>query len=224
MFSASFLVSFAEGMANDQKEALYADLDAFGDTLGEVHVIGSVLTPATMQPGDIMFEMGFQDQASYESAKSSEGWQSLKNLLADSSKVSLYQFAAYGDDGVLHLTDTQSSTCHRLLFTHVRDGADPDMVQHAYEMMPYMQDFVPGFTNSKMSKTVESEGSNTWDYVFECDYKDPSVYPGAYIMRPVHITYIDKFFEPACKEWVFSPDLCTSVIETEVPFLANFAE
>lgn len=107
---------------------------------------------------------------------------------------------------------------------HVRDGADPAMVEEAYEMSHHMQDFIEGFNNSKIAKTVESEGTTSWDYVFECDYADPSVYAGAYLMHPIHITFIDRYYEPACKEWVFTPDLCTSVIETDGPFLANWAE
>ena len=224
MFSASFLVSYAEGLPEADQQALYADLEAAGKALSDVSVIGVVLEPATQSPGNIMFEVGFPNQEAYEAAKATDAWTGLKDMLADTKRVSLYQFAAYGDDGVLKLTDTEKATCHRLLFTHVRDDADPDMVAHAYEVMPYMQDFVPGFVNSKISKVVESEGSQTWDYVFECDYADPSVYPGAYIMHPIHITYIDRFFEPACAQYVFTPDLCTSVIETDGPFLANYAE
>ena len=224
MFSAAFLVSYAAEMADDQKAALYADLEALGQALSDVSIIGAVITESTANPGDILFEIGFPNQDAYEAAKATEEWAELKAILADPARVSLYQFAAYGDDGVLKLTDTEKSTCHRLLFTSVREGADPDMLALSYEVMPYMQDYINGFNNSKISKVVESEGSMRWDYVFECDYDDPSVYPGAYIMHPIHITYIDRFFEPACKEWVFDPFLCTSVIASDGPFLANYAE
>ena len=107
---------------------------------------------------------------------------------------------------------------------HVRDGADSEMVEKAYTSTSHMREYVPGFLNSKVAATVESGGHSTWDYVFECDYADPSVYPGAYIMHPIHIAYVDRFFEPACAQWVFEPDLCTSVIATDAPFLANYPD
>ena len=43
-------------------------------------------------------------------------------------------------------------------------------------------------------------------------------------MHPIHITFIDRYFEPACEQWVFTPDLCTSVIEVDGPFLSNYAD
>ena len=139
------------------------------------------------------------------------------------AQVALYQFVAYGD-GLFQLTDTERSRGHRVLLMNVREGADPAMVEEAARMSHRMQDFIDGFNNSKVAPVVESEGSNSWDYVFECDYEDPSVYSGAYLMHPIHITFIDRYFEPACEQWVFTPDLCTSVIEVDGPFLANYAD
>ena len=39
---------------------------------------------------------------------------------------------------------------------------------------------------------------------------------------PFHFLYIDKFFEPACGEWVADPNLCTPYLAQEKPFLASF--
>ena len=223
MFSSTFLITYAQGLTDDAKKSLYGELDAAGAAIGDCHVIGEVLTPATMNPGDVLFEIGFIDQDSYEAAKQTDEWAHLQDTLDDESRVALYDWAAYGK-GAENFTDTIQARCHRVLFMHVRDGADPEMVDKAYASTSHMREYVPGFLNSKVSATVESGGHSTWDYVFECDYADPSVYPGAYIMHPIHIAYVDRFFEPACAQWVFEPDLCTSVIATDAPFLANYPD
>lgn len=225
MFSASFLISYAEGLDASGQQALLADIDSVASQLSDVYIAGEVLDiGGLMDQGDIMLEIGFENQDAYEAAKATDAWTALKDLLLDTGRVDHYEFAAYGDDGALHLTDTTESKAHRLLFTHVRDGADPEMLEHAYSMMTTMQDFIEGFNNSKISKVVESEGSQSWDYVFECDYADENVYQGPYLTHPVHVTYIDKFFEPIAKEYCFVPFLCTSVIASDGPFLANYAE
>lgn len=224
MFSATFLITYAEGLADEQKKALAERLEADVAVLSDVMVIGDTITASTMNAGDLFFEVGFPDQDAYEAAKETSEWADIKDVVADTALVAVCDFAAYGDDGNLKVTETENGTGHRVLFMSLDPRATDEAVAHASEMQPYMQDFVPGFLNSKMSKVVESEGRHRWDYVFECDYADPSVYSGAYMMHPIHITYIDRFFEPACKEQVFDWDLSTSVVEVEKPFLANFSE
>ena len=39
---------------------------------------------------------------------------------------------------------------------------------------------------------------------------------------PFHFCYIDKFFEPACNEWIVDPGLVTPYVAQEKPFLANY--
>lgn len=225
MFSASFLITYAEGLGADDQKALLDELNNLAAQISDVFIVGEVLDiGGLMNQGNIMLEIGFESRDAYEAAKDTDAWGALKDTLLDAGVVDHYEFAAYGEDGALHLTDTSESKAHRLLFTHVRDGADPQMLEHAYAMMTTMQDFIEGFNNSKISKVVESEGSQSWDYVFECDYADENVYQGPYLTHPVHVTYIDKFFEPIAKEYCFVPFLCTSVIASDGPFLANYAE
>lgn len=224
MFSATFLITYAEGLADDKKAALAERLEGDAAALSDAYVIGDTITASTMNAGDLFFEIGWADQDAYEAAKETPEWADIKEAVTDTSLVAVYDFAAYGDDGNLKVTETENGTGHRCLFMSLDPRATEEQIAHAVEMQPYMQDFVPGFLNSKMSKVVESEGRHTWDYVYECDYADPSVYSAAYMMHPIHITYIDRFFEPACKEQVFDWDLSTSVVEVEKPFLANYAE
>lgn len=225
MFSATFLITYAEGLCDSKRRRLKDRLEADARAFGDAYVLGDTVTASTMNAGDLFFEVGFPDQDAYEAAKQTAEWADIREALADRAAVSLVDFAAYGDEqGTLKLTEPVNATGHRVLFMHVDERATEEKLAHVMEMQPYMQDFIPGFLNSKITKTVESEGHNTWDYVFECDFADPSVYSAAYLMHPIHITYIDRFFEPACKEFVFSPDLCTSVVETETAFLANYAE
>lgn len=225
MFSATFLITYAEGLADDQKAALVERLEGDAAALTDAYIVGDTITASTMNAGDLFFEVGFPDQEAYEAAKETAEWADIKEAVADTAVVALYDFAAYGDsENNLKLTETENGTGHRVLFMSLDPRATEEAIAHALEMQPYMQDFVPGFLNSKMSAVVESEGRHEWNYVFECDYADPSVYSAAYMMHPIHITYIDRFFEPACKEQVFDWDLSTSVVEVEKPFLANYAE
>ena len=124
MFSSTFLVTYAQGLTDDAKKSLYEELDAAGAAIGDCYVIGEVLTPATMNPGDVLFEIGFIDQDSYEAAKRTDEWAHLQDILDDESRVALYDWAAYGK-GAENFTDTMEARCHRVLFMHVRDGADP---------------------------------------------------------------------------------------------------
>lgn len=225
MFSATFLITYAEGLAEDKVQELVGRLEADAAALSDVYVLGDVLNEPAATNGNILFEIGFADQEAYEAAKETPEWADIKEAVADTSLVASYEFAAYGDsEGNLKVTETDNGTGHRVLFVSVDPTATEEAVAHALEKQPFMQDFVPGFLNSKLTAVVESEGRERWDYVFECDYADPSVYFAAYMMHPIHITYVDRFFEPACKEQVFISDLCTSLTEVEKPFLANYAE
>lgn len=135
------MISCAEGLSADDQVVLLADLEGLAAELSDVFIAAEVLDiGGLMNQGDIMLEIGFENQDAYEAAKATDAWVALKDLLLDAARVDHYEFAAYGDDGLLHLTDTTESKAHRLLFTHVRDGADPQMLEHAYQMMPFMQD------------------------------------------------------------------------------------
>ena len=225
MFNASFLITYAEGLPEEEREAIYGELDQLAAAMTDVYVMGKVPTDVygLAYQGDILYELGFKDQEAYEAAKELPEWKAVKELVQDAERVGVYDFAAYGG-GYLYLTDTEKCRCHRLEFCHVRDGADPATVEHFCEIAPYMPEFVDGFYNARFSKTVESEGRTTWDYIFDCDFLDPSIYSGPYLADAFHPAYIDKYFVPICKEWCFGPELATSLIEVDGPFLANYAE
>lgn len=223
MFSATYVVTCVEGISDDAKKSLLEELDAAGAAIGDCHVAAETVYQQDAQRGDILLEIGFANQDAYEAAKSTDDWQALQDTLADTSRVALCDWAAYGK-GAENFTDTTEARCHRVLLMQVREGADPAMLEEAYEASSHMREYVRGFLNSKIAATVESGGHANWDYVFECDYADPMIYFGPYMLHPVHIGYIDRYFEPACEQWVFSPDLYTSVIEVDGPFLANFPD
>lgn len=220
MFSAAFLISYAEGLTDEAKAALRADIEAAGAALSGVYVIGDVIPIATQSPGDVMLEIAFADQAAWEAAKETAEWAALKAILDDPANVSLCDYAAFGE-GPTNVTEPRNAFGHRLLFMHVVDDADPADIANWLEFTPHMQDYIEGFVNSRVCPTVESSGHNRWDYVFECDYTDPSIYYGPYLMHPIHVTFVDRYFEPAAKEFIMDPDLCTSVIATESAFLGN---
>lgn len=238
MFNATFFIKYAADLDEEGRRGVFERIKELGEAISGTSIIGEVPDPAKMTPddplygcdnlglfsqapGEVVFEMSFANQEDYVAAKAGAEWSELKDLLADPRQVELYESAAGGDDAPAVITDTTESKSHRVFYAWVRPGADPQMLEHATQMMTRMQDFVEGFNNSKFYKTVESEGSRTWDYVFECDYSDITVYPNAYLMHPIHLCYIDKFFEPMANEWVFGVYQPTAAIVADGPYLAN---
>lgn len=221
MFSAVFAVTFAEGMDDAAKDQFVADARTAAAAVSDVFLADKVLEPP-MPGGDFVCEVGFADQAAYEAAKGSAAWGELKALMTDSSKVANCEFLAYGE-GDLRLQEQENSTCHRILFFSIREGADPAMIEKMEAHMNDMADHVPGLRNCKFARVVESEGSDEWAYAYECDFDEPMSFLGKYMSTPFHFLYVDKFFEPACAEWVANVNLCTPYMAQEKPFLANFA-
>lgn len=220
MFSAVFAVTFAEGMDDAAKDQFVADARTAAAAVSDVFLADKVLEPP-MPGGDFVCEVGFADQAAYEAAKGSAAWGELKALMTDSSKVANCEFLAYGA-GDLRLQEQENSTCHRILFFSIREGADPAMIEKMEAHMNDMADHVPGLRNCKFARVVESEGSDEWAYAYECDFDEPMSFLGKYMSTPFHFLYVDKFFEPACAEWVANVNLCTPYMAQEKPFLANF--
>lgn len=220
MFNATFLIATAEGLDAARRADLVATFDDLGQKLGCAHIIGDVLPKVAYQAGDINFEVSFADRAAYEGAKETAAWAQVKELVADTSLVDYYQFAAYGAD-LLNVTDRDGrSGCHRWLFHHCLDGVDAAKLDKAMYGTLHMQDYVEGFNNSLVARTVESEGTATWDVVFECDFDDVDVYAFPYENHAVHTGYITRYWDAVHPDGVFSDYCCTtSAVATDGPYV-----
>ncbi|WP_139651882.1 Dabb family protein [Raoultibacter phocaeensis] len=222
MFSAVFMATFAEGIDSGARESFDAEVKSAAGAITDVNLAAPVLEPP-MPGGDYFCELGFRDQAAFEQAKAAESWATLYGLFENESIVAGFEYVAYGD-GTLTLQETSVSKCHRVLIFSLLDDADPDMVAKMEANMNGMTDHVPGLKNCTFAKIAESAGSDSWAYAYECDFDEPGSFLGKYMTTPYHFCYIDKFFEPACDEWIVNPNLCTPYVAQETPFLANFAE
>ena len=219
MFSALYMVTFADGVADDQKKSFSDEARAAAAAVSDVNI--ATETFGVMPGGDYFAEVGFADQDAYEAKKAESAWTDLQALMHDETRVAATEFAAYGE-GTLTLQEKKASGCHRVLMYDLIDDPDPAMVEKMESVMNDMCDHVPGLLNCKFARIVESSGTHDWKYAFECDFDDPSSFTGKYMTTPFHFCYIDKFFEPACDEWVVDPDLRTPFMSQETPFLANF--
>lgn len=85
------------------------------------------------------------------------------------------------------------------------------MLEKMESVMNDMTAHVPGLRNCKLAKVVECSGTDEWAYAYECDFDEPMSFLGKYMSTPFHFLYIDKFFEPACGEWVANPNLVHSL-------------
>ena len=222
MFSAVFMATFAEGADASAKEAFDADVKASAGAITTVNLAAPVLEPP-MPGGDYFCELGFKDQAEYDQAKAQPSWNDLYTLFENTAVVAGFEFAAYGD-GTLTLQEKSVSKCHRVLIFSLLEDANPDMVAKMEANMNGMTEHVPGLRNCKFAKIVESAGSDSWAYAFECDFDEPGSFLGKYMTTPYHFCYIDKFFESACNEWIVNTNLCTPYLAQETPFLANYAD
>ena len=124
MFNAVFSVTLAEGANAEQ---YVADAKAAAEAVSPVFLADMVLEPP-MPGGNFFCEVGFADQAAYEAAKDGEAWGALTALMNDSASVANCEFIAFGE-GTLTLQEKEKSTCHRVLFFSIREGADPAMVE-----------------------------------------------------------------------------------------------
>lgn len=219
MFSAVYMVTFSEGAADEAKSEFAQKATLAAQAVSDIFL--ATETFGVMPGGDYFIEVGFIDQQAYEQAKAQSGWGDLQALVGD-EVVATCEFAAFGD-GSLILQEKERSACHRVLIFDLIENPDSDMVAKMETVMNDMADHVPGLLNCKFSHIVEASGAHDWKYAFECDFDDPSSFTGKYMTTPFHFCYIDKFFEPACDEWVVNPDLRTPFMPQETPFLANFS-
>lgn len=222
MFSAVFMITLAEGLDDAKKAEFAGSLASLAQAISPVYLAEPTLEPP-MPGGDYFCELGFKDEAAYAAAKLTQEWQALQSLLDDTQTVGRYEFVAYGE-GDFRFQETEHSTCHRVLIFSLIEDADPKMIEKMEAFTCGMVDFVPGLRNCKLAKVIESTGSFDWAYAFECDFDEPGSFLGKYMTTPYHFTYVDKFFEPACNEWIVDPGLCTPYCAQEKPFLANFSE
>lgn len=219
MFSAVFMPKFAEGADKDAFDANVKDAAA---AVSDVNLCTPVGDPP-MPGGDYFCELGFKDQDAYEAAKATDAYKTLAALFKTGAEVASCEFVAFGE-GTLTLQDKENSICHRLLIFSIVDGAKPEMIKKMEEHMNGMTKHVPGLRNCKFAKIVECSGTDEWAYAYECDFDSPETFFGKYMSTPYHVCYIDKFFEPACDEWVANVNLQTPYMLQEKPFLANYAD
>lgn len=220
MFSAVFMATFAEGVDEGARQSFDGDVKAAAAAVSDASLAAPVLEPP-MPGGDYFCEVGFPDETAYRDAKGKDTWQALYGLFENHDVVSRFEFGAYGE-GELTLQEKERSGCHRVLMFALIEDADPEMVAKMESVMNGMTDHVPGLRNCKFAKVVESAGSSDWAYVYECDFDEPGSFLGKYMTTPFHFCYIDKFFEPACNEWIVDPGLVTPYVAQEKPFLANY--
>lgn len=220
MFSAVFMISFAEKAGEVERENLKSSLQELAAGISPVNILGDVL-PYAFGGGDYFMEIGFEDQSAYDAAKSSDEWTSIRHLLEDDAMIDHVEFVAYGD-GKLNVTG-ENAACHRVLIYEIVPDADPAALEKMEQIMPDMANYIPGLINAKLAKVVESSGTMNWGYAFECDFDDPMTFLTNYNFRPYHWANVDKFFEPACAEWVADPNLCTPYIAADSAFLLNYS-
>ena len=211
--------TLAEGVDTTQ---YVADAKAAAEAVSPVFLADMVLEPP-MPGGNFFCEVGFADEKAFNEAKEVDTWTALVDLMNDKEKVANCEYVAFGD-GSFTFQEKEKSTCHRVLFFSIREDADPEMIEKMEAVMNDMCGHVPGLRNCKFAKVIESTGTDDWKYAYECDFDEPMSFLGKYMSTPFHFLYIDKFFEPACGEWVANPNLCTPYLAQEKPFLANFAE
>lgn len=221
MFSAVFMITFAESAAEAERENAKVSMQELADSLSPVNILGDVL-PYAFGGGDYFVEIGFERQSDYEAAKATAEWEALQTLLADDALIDHFEFVAYGE-GKLNITGEEAA-CHRVLIYEIIPDADPAALEKMETIMPDMANYIPGLINCKLAKVVESAGTMNWGYAFECDFDDPMTFLTNYNFPPYHWTNVDKFFEPACAEWVADPNLCTPYIAADGAFLLNYRD
>ncbi len=221
MFSAVFMITFAEKAVDAETEQIKSALKTLLDKISPVTIQGDVL-PYAFGGGDYFAEIGFQSQTDYEAAKAGTDWAELLSLLNNTIVIDHFEFVAYGE-GRLNITGDQAA-CHRVLIFEIIPDADPAALEKMETIMPDMCLYIPGLINCKLAKVVESSGSMNWSYAFECDFDDPMTFLTNYNYRPYHWANVDKFFEPACSEWVADPNLCTPYIAADEAFLLNYRD
>lgn len=219
MFSSVFMITFAENSAEVERGTLKSDLRELAEKISPVNISGDVL-PYAFGGGDFFMEIGFEEQRDYEAAKNTKDWSSLQELLDDETLIDHFEYVAYGD-GKLVITGEEAA-CHRVLIYEIVPDADPVSLEKMEQIMPDMANYIPGLINAKLAKVVESSGTMNWGYAFECDFDDPMTFLTNYNFRPYHWANVDKFFEPACSEWVADPNLCTPYIAADNAFLLNY--
>ncbi len=219
MFSSLHLLKYAD-LADAQKEELQAKMQELASAVNDVCLV-SALLEGSMPAYDLMVEIGFADQAAYEEAKTGDAYQALLAAVNDTANFSVYEFAAYGSDRE-NFTDRQG-ICHRVLIFHMLpEFHTEELEKMLVENIVRFPTFVPKMVNCKLSKIVETSGTNHWDYAFECDYEEIMDYFGQYLMTPYHWGFIDRFFEPSAKEFFIDPNLASVYCFAPTPFLANY--
>ncbi len=173
MFSAVFMITFAETAAEAEREKAKATLQKLANGLSPVNIMGDVL-PYAFGGGDYFAEIGFKNQEEYEAAKSREEWDAIQVLLADNALIDHFEFVAYGE-GNLNITGEEAA-CHRVLIYEIIPDAKPSSLEKMETIMPDMANYIPGLINCKLAKVVESAGTMNWGYAFECDFDDPMTF------------------------------------------------
>ncbi len=221
MYSAVFMITFTADADTNAKEDLKTLLQQSADSLSSVNIMGDVL-PYAFGGGDLFLELGYENRDTFAAAKETSAWNELNSTLENTGIIDHYEYVAYGD-GKMNIT-SETAGCHRVLIYEIIPDADPASLKKMEQIMPDMCLYIPGLLNCKLARVDECSGRKKWGYAFECDYDDPMTFLTNYNYRPYHWTNVDKFFEPACAEWVADPDLCTPYIAADTAFLTNYAE
>ena len=221
MYSAVFMITYSESAEDNAKLSKKEFLIKIAETISKVNIAGDVL-PYAFGGGDLFLEIGFENKDAFQTGKETTAWNELLAALADSDVIDHYEYVAYGE-GRMNIT-SDTAGCHRVLIFEIIPDAKPEHLEKMERIMPDMCLYIPGLLNCKLAKVDEYSGTMKWGYAFECDYDDPMTFLTNYNYRPYHWANVDKFFEPACTEWVADPNLCTPYIAAETAFLTNYSE
>lgn len=221
MFSATYLITFADGLSTDEKTAFKTGLAKLARQISPVFLIGDVGI-AAFQGGNVLFNLGFKDLSEYKGAKRRSAYRSLCAFLADESTVKSVEFAAY-DAGSFGVTSKDAKIHRVLLFSVLKDKRKSGEVGKLEAALKGMPKHIKGMLNFRLSRIVESSGSRTWTHAWVQDFDEEMTFMMRYNLHPYHIGFVDTWFEPECTNWIVDTYLCSSYCPEDKAFLANYA-
>lgn len=219
MFSAMHYITFAEGVADGDKAALTEAIKAAADATGAKTLVAEPHEGGS-NCGNLICLLGFSDQTAFEAAKEGQGWQDLRAILEDETKVALFEYGAY-DAGEVGVGAPDAKNCvRRVLMFANQERAKQEDIERMYKLCPHFAEYVP-ILNWRMATCVESSGSRDWKHIWEQDFESYDIFVGQYMFTPFHPTYFDTYFDTECHNWVADPFLCTMTCDEPEAFITD---
>jgi hypothetical protein len=209
MFKLTKLITLEPNAAAAERKRVEDTLQAA--TRADARVRLAMLQPTlegTYHGGDYIWHVQFAHEEDYRTTLRDRRWRNAVDRMLESEVISHVDSVAYHAGACAIPEPGMSNGVYRTLFISVRAAVAEARIKQFEHEMCEMPHYIQAIRNWGFSRVTEASGARLWTHVWEQDFCRVADITGPYLMHPFHWSFIDRWYDHECPDWIVDTSLC----------------